>query len=219
MSNYEYIISSLPYLTPGSRYAPGRDFSSTIEEIRRDLSEKDSALLDFLLEGFDPEKLGEDFYCKALRHRNRFIREYFRFDLNLRNAKVRFLNASLGRGPEEDVITGEAGPDGDFITDSLDIDLRRFNGGEFEERDRLADILAGEDLLEREKQLDEIVWDKINRLTVFNYFDIEAVLGYVAKLHIADRWLVLDEQTGREKFAQLVKEVKGTFKEINRNSI
>ena len=211
MSNYEYIISSLPYLTPGSRYAPGRDFSSTIEEIRRDLSEKDGALLDFLLEGFDPEKLGEDFYCKALHHRNRFIREYFRFDLNLRNAKVRFLNATLGREPEEDVITGD-GSAMDFINDHLDTDLRRFNGGEFEESLRLADILAGEDMLEREKKLDEIVWDKINALTVFNYFDIEAVLGYVAKLHIADRWLVLDEQAGREKFAQLVKEVKGTFK-------
>ena len=218
MSNYEYIISSLPYLTPGSRYAPGRDFSSTIEEIRRDLSEKDSALLDFLLDGFDPEKLGEDFYCKALRHRNRFIREYFRFDLNLRNAKVEFLNARLGRAPGEDVVTGD-GAGMDFINDRLDIDLKRFSGGEFEESQRLADILAGEDMLEREKKLDDIVWDKINALTVFNYFDIEAVLGYVAKLHIADRWLVLDEQAGREKFAQLVKEVKGTFKGINKDSI
>lgn len=218
MSNYEYIISSLPYLTPGSRYAEGRDFSSTIEEIRRDLSEKDGALLDFLLDGFDPEKLGEDFYCKALRHRNRFIREYFRFDLNLRNAKVEFLNARLGRAPGEDVVTGD-GAGMDFINDRLDIDLKRFSGGEFEENQRLAEILLEEDLLEREKKLDDIVWDKINALTVFNYFDIEAVLGYVAKLHIADRWLVLDEQAGREKFAQLVKEVKGTFKGINKDSI
>ncbi|MBR6002417.1 MAG: DUF2764 family protein [Bacteroidales bacterium] len=218
MSNYEYIISSLPYLTPGSRYAEGRDFSSTIEEIRRDLSEKDGALLDFLLDGFDPEKLGEDFYCKALRHRNRFIREYFRFDLNLRNAKVEFLNARLGRAPGEDVVTGD-GAGMDFINDRLDIDLKRFSGGEFEENQRLAEILSEEDLLEREKKLDDIVWDKINALTVFNYFDIEAVLGYVAKLHIADRWLVLDEQAGREKFAQLVKEVKGTFKGINKDSI
>ena len=211
MSNFEYIISSLPFLTPGSRYAEGRDFSSTIEEIRRDLSEKDNSLLDFLLDGFNPEKLGDDFFAEALHHRNRFIREYFRFDLNLKNAKVEFLNSRLGREAGEDVVTGD-GSDLDFITDSLDIDLKRFSGGEFEESLRLADILAEEDLLEREKKLDDLVWDKINSLTVFNYFDIEAVLGYVAKLHIADRWLVLDEQAGRERFEKLVREVKGTFK-------
>ena len=218
MSNYEYIISSLPYLTPGSRYADGRDFSSTIEEIRRDLSEKDNALLDFLLEGFTPEKLGDDFYTRALHHRNRFLREYFRYDLNLRNAKVEYLNASLGREKGEDVITGD-GAEMDFITDGLDIDLKRFSGGEFDEKLRLADILSGNDMLEREKQLDDLTWDKINQLTVFNYFDIEAVLGYVAKLHIADRWLTLDEQAGRERFEKLVKEVKGTFKGINKDSI
>ena len=66
----------------------------------------------------------------------------------------------------------------------------------------------------REKGLDEITWEKVNGLTIFNYFDINAILGYIAKLHIADRWLVLDEETGRELFKKLVKEVKGTFKGV-----
>ena len=51
-------------------------------------------------------------------------------------------------------------------------------------------------------------------LTTFHYFDIDAVLGYLAKLKIADRWIVLDEEKGRELFQQLVKEVKGTFKGV-----
>ena len=219
MSNYEYIISSLPWLSTGYVYGEGSDFDSTIEEIRRDLSEKDEAVLDFLLKGLGAEALDGDFYNEALHHSDRFIREYFRFDLNRRNAQVEYLNRSLGREEGEDMITGLAGPDADFITDRLDIDLARFSGGEFEEKDRLGEILSGKDLLEREKGIDDLVWDKINSLTVFNYFDIDAILGYVAKLSIADRWLRLDPAAGREKFAKLVAEVKGTFKGINKIAI
>ena len=219
MSNYEYIISSLHWLSKGFVYRDGSDFDSTIEEIRRDLSEKDSAVLDFLLKGLGGEALDGGFYNEALHHSDRFIREYFRFDLNRRNAQVEYLNSALGREEGEDMITGEAGPDADFITDKLDTDLARFSGGEFEERQRLEDILSGDDLLEREKNIDDLVWEKINSLTIFNYFDIDAILGYVAKLRIADRWLRLDPEAGREKFAQLVAEVKGTFKGINSNNI
>lgn len=219
MTNYEYIVSSLPWLAKDFAYGEGRDFDSTIEEIRRDLSEKDEAVLDFLLKGLRAESLDEDFYNEALHHSDRFIREYFRFDLNRRNAQVDYLNTSLGREKGEDMISGLAGPDADFITDRLDIDLARFSGGEFEEKDRLEEILSGEDLLEREKGIDDLVWGKINSLTVFNYFDIDAILGYIAKLAIADRWIKLDPETGREKFARLVAEVKGTFKGINKLAI
>ena len=43
MSNFEYIIASLPYLTPGYQYAEGKGFQDVLGEIRRDLSARDSA--------------------------------------------------------------------------------------------------------------------------------------------------------------------------------
>ena len=67
----------------------------------------------------------------------------------------------------------------------------------------------------RERALDDVSWDKISSLETFHYFDITAVLAYVAKLHIVNRWLALDEQKGRELFRRLVQEVKGTFKGVN----
>ena len=210
MSNYEYIITSLPVILPDYRYADGEGFEGMISEIRTDLSERDNALLDFRLRGFSADELTQDFYAEALRHRNRFLREYFRFDLNLRNAKVEYLNRQLGRPEGTDVMTGK-GTDDD--TD-LDIDLMRFQSGEFAEMAKVEEILAGTDLIAREKGLDDLTWDKINSLTLFNYFDINAILGFVAKLRIADRWLALDEEAGREKFRQLTREVKGTFKGV-----
>lgn len=211
MSNFEYIISSLPYLTADYEYAEGEGFQAVLDQIRESLSEKDGESLDFLLTGFDADQLNPDFYSRALAHPLKFLREYFRFDLNLRNAKVRFLNRELGRPDLQDVITGK----GEEADEDLDIDLYRFRGGEFEEEDAVASALSQASLLVRERALDDVSWDKISSLETFHYFDITAVLAYVAKLHIVNRWLALDEQKGRELFRRLVQEVKGTFKGVN----
>jgi len=211
MSNYEYIISSLPFLTADYKYDEGKDFDYVTAEIRRDLSDKDCEALDFLLDGFKPDKLDADFYARALNRPEKFLREYFRFDLNLRNAKVRYLNRELGRDPEMDVLTGRGGE----LDEGLDIDGFRFRGGDFEEALKVDSVLAGTDLLGREKGLDDITWEKVDGLGLFHYFDLTSVLGYVAKLHIVDRWLALDEETGRELFRKLVSEVRGTFKGVN----
>ena len=172
MSNFEYIIASLPYLTADYRYADGQGFGDVVAEIRENLSERDAAEMDFLLKGFDGDALDADFYAEALSKGNRFLREYFRFDLNLRNAKVRYLNRALGREPDRDVLTGEG------------------------------------------KEEDRVVWEKVDALSTFHYFDLTAVLAYLCKLRIADRWLALDEEAGRRLFKKLVDEVRGTFKGV-----
>ena len=210
MSNFEYIISSLPYVTADFKYEEGQGFRQVIDEIKENLGDRDTETLDFLLKGFEPDSLNEDFYAEALSHSLRFIREYFRFDLNLRNAKVRYLNRELGRPEGQDLILGNKKQEGV----ELDIDLFRFQTGEFEENAKVETALTLGDLLSREKELDDIVWDKVNALETFHYFDITAVLAYVAKLHIVNRWLALDEQKGRELFRQLVQEVKGTYKGV-----
>ena len=210
MDNFEYIIASLPVLTHDYKYPEGEDFGSFLKAVRSQLSEKDAAVLDTLLEGFNAGSLTPDFYQQALAHPCPFIREYFRFDLNFRNAKVEFLNRELGRPAGADIMSGKGGQE----DEKLDIDLYRFRGGEFEEKADTEKALAHSSLLEREKALDQVVWDKIDSLTTFHSFDLTAVLAFVAKLHIADRWLALDEDRGRELFKQLVGEVRGTFKGV-----
>ena len=209
MSNYEYIISSLPFLSADYKYREGEGFKDVVEEIRRDLSPSDSQTVDFLLEGFS-DKLDADFYARALVHKNAYIREYFRFDLNLRNAKVRYLNGRLGRDSGTDVIDGK----GDLWDEGLDIDLYRFQGGEFEEAAAVDAALSRLDLLDRERELDDIQWAKADTLSHFHYFDLTAVLCYLTKLHIVDRWLSLDPESGRERFRKLVEEVRGTFRGV-----
>ena len=52
-------------------------------------------------------------------------------------------------------------------------------------------------------------------MTLFDYFDIEAVLAFIVKMQVVARWYRLDEQSGREMFRKLVGEVRGTFKGVN----
>ncbi|MBQ2565537.1 MAG: DUF2764 family protein, partial [Bacteroidales bacterium] len=52
-------------------------------------------------------------------------------------------------------------------------------------------------------------------ITTFNYFDVNVILAFIAKLHIIWRWIALDPVTGKEMFEDLVDEVRGTFKGVN----
>ena len=204
MKNYEYIVASLPDITTGWKFGE-KGPEDYIEEIVSLCSDKDRELIDFLMSGYMEENLNADFYARALTHSDRFIREYFRFDLNMRNAKVRYLNKALGRDADKDVLAfaEEAAP---AVLDAVE--------AEFEEAADIETILNSGDILSRERGLDDLMWEKIDNLTTFNYFDIDAILGFITKLNIVARWYRLDEQTGRAMFKKLVDEVRGTFKGV-----
>lgn len=188
MNNYEYIIASLPVISCES--SQGLDVDGVLSEIRSLLSEADARNLDFVLDGFDPEKLCEEFYRKALRSPVRFIRNYFDFDLGLRNLKVEFINRKLGRREGTDqLVLGEEMPDFGW------------------EQDAEA-ILEGEDILKKERGLDDLVWKRVDELTQMDFFDIDFILGFVVKLKIVDRWLKLDPVTGHELFVRIVNEIR-----------
>ena len=207
MSNYEYIVASLPDITTGWKFGE-KGPQDYIDEIVELCSEKDKELIDFLMSGYLDENLNAEFYEKALTHKDRFIREYFTFDLNVRNAKVKYLNKALGRPADKDVLT--------FSEDAPEILLDALSA-EFEEAADLETVLNAGDILSRERGIDDLMWEKIDNLTTFNYFDIDAILGFITKLNIVARWYKLDEQTGREMFKMLVDEVRGTFKGVEYN--
>ena len=200
MDNYEYLIAGLPVLSMDVSDSDKSDkiyVRGIIDEIRALSSDKDNSLIDLLLSGYEEENFTPEFYRSMLSHPNAFLREFFRFDLDVRNAKVRFLNDKLGRPSHQDI----------FLEDE----------GEFEEENEVRRVLYGSDLLEREKGLDTLTWAKIDELNTFDYFNVSALLGYIAKLKIIDRWMSLDKDMGRELFRKLVAEIRGTFKGVEFN--
>ena len=195
MNNYEYIVASLPVIA--SDYRGPLDTDAIISEIRSQLSPKDEAVLDTLLKGFDSDSLDAEFYRTALASKNRFIAGYFGYDLDVRNCRVAYLNKALGRPEGQDLLV-------------LDEDEPR----EFEDLEKVNAVLQGSDILGRERGLDDILWERIDSLTLMEVFTLDQILGFVAKLQIVARWLRLDPQTGRELFRHLVEEIRNNKKSI-----
>ena len=208
MSNYVYIIAGLPDFTPDWKQGD-KSLDEILNQVRQLLSAKDNEVLDFILKGFDKDQIGLEFYKEALAHRIGFIREFFRFDFDVRNQKVRYLNNALGRAPEKDVLK---------LTDpEAEENGLEPEEPEFKESAKLQTILEKSDILSRERGIDDLYWDKIDELTLFDYLNFDKVLGIVVKMMIIRRWLVLDEETGRAMFKKLVDEVRGTFKGVEYN--
>ena len=205
MNNYIYIIAGLPDFTPDWRQGE-KSLDEYLEQTRELLSEKDNKVLDFIVKGFDKDQIGLEFYKEALSHRLGFIREFFQFDLNVRNQKVRYLNHALGREPEKDILSLRD-------PEAEDTGLEP-EAPEFKEETRLQNILEGKDILARERGIDDLYWEKIDEITIFDYLNFDKILGIMVKMMIIRRWLILDEETGRQMFKRLVDEVRGTFKGV-----
>ena len=208
MNNYVYIIAGLPDFTPDWRQGE-KSLDEYLEQMHELLSTKDNEVIAFIMKGFDKDQIGPDFYKEALSHRLGFIREFFQFDMNVRNQKVRYLNNALGRAPEKDVLSLR-----DPEAEETGLEPEE---PEFKEAGRLQVILEGGDILSRERGIDDLYWDKIDELTLFDYLNFDRILGVAAKMMIIRRWLILDEETGREMFKKLVDEVRGTFKGVEYN--
>ena len=194
MDNYVYIVAGLPELTSGFENT-GFDYAAVKESIMELLSEKDQKLVELMEEGFDESTLGADFYAKAAKSKNRFIREYFDFDGRLRNLKVNYLAKRLGKRGE------------DFVVELPEAD--------FDEEKQIQDILADADFVEREQKMDELKWEKASDIARMDYFNMNTILAFLVKAKTVQRWAELDPAKGTEMFRKLVKEIRGTNAELD----
>lgn len=197
MHNYEYIIAGLPLINQNISF----DADALIGEIRDQLDNKDRRTLDFFLSAFSGDTtLNGDFYKNASKDDNSFIRDYFDFDLNVRNLKVKYLNNRLLREADKDLVV---------------IDQRE----ECEYAQSVNAILVNSDILKRERSLDDFYWAKIDEMNLWDLFNLNLVLGFVAKIKIIDRWNKLDIESGRELFRKLVEEIRTTYDNKKNNII
>ncbi len=190
MNNYEYIIASLPVL---GKDADKLDADSLVASIKGYLSAQDNDLADMLLESFDSDSLTPEYYVRVSKASNSFIKQYIEFDLKVRNAKVDFLNRTLGRPEGLDSMPLPAG-----MSD------------EFDQRSEVDAILGRTDILSREKGLDDLMWAKADELVLMHVLDLDIILAFIAKIKITDRWNKLDPATGRALFRKLVQEIRNT---------
>ena len=85
---------------------------------------------------------------------------------------------------------------------------------DFEEYQQIKDILENVDFVQREQKMDELKWEKASDIARMDYFNMNAILAFMAKAKTVQRWAELDPVKGQEMFEKLVKEVRGTFEGV-----
>lgn len=147
------------------------------------------------------------FYQAMLEHDNKFLREWFTFDLTVKNLLTAMISRKYNL-PYEHQIIG---------TDEISETIRKSNardygvGDEFEFVDTLADIAKGDDIQTREKAVDQLLWDYLDEVTFFEYFTVEKILAYTIKLGLAGRWLAIDKEHGKRMFEKILSELQAGY--------
>lgn len=205
MNNYHYIIAGLPQITMGADNK-GFTYKEVRDEIYNLCSEKDRKVIDWFEAGLNADNLGYHFYKAVLKHPNTFLCEWYNLDLQLRNMKVEsFAKNQDGKKASGAIEKYKVGIEGKAEKDPSETAL-------------LKKIFDNRNILEKELELDRYKWSKINDFTLYNYFDMNVIIAYLAKASIVERWRILDPVKGKEMFKLLVDEVRGTFKGLNFNA-
>ena len=146
------------------------------------------------------------YYEACSRSRSRFLRAWSEFDRNLRNVTAAVTARAAGRPVEEVTVGGGDGVEQLERSSAADFGLR----GELPYIDAVIAAVNDEaNLVEKEHKIDLIRWNEAVELATFDYFDINSILSYLARVNIVARWTQLDAVRGREMFERLMAELDG----------
>lgn len=198
MSNYHYIIAGLPNMVLDFKEGKNFSYQDIHNYIAENCSADDLRTVEWFEFCLDRENLSPHTYRAIGKLKNGFIKKYFEFDRIASNLIAEH-NAAL--------LNKDAGK---YLMGSVPENS--------EDAGRIRSVLETGDLLEREKQMDKLRWDKANELTVFHYFDMDVILSFLLKASIVERWNRMDKATGTEMFRKLIDEVRGTYKGINNDN-
>jgi hypothetical protein len=138
---------------------------------------------------------------------NIFLSNYYEFDQNIRNI-ITALNIRKYKLKEKNRFIGD-----NIVSEALTQSTLKDFGltGEFPLIESLLHIFEEDDLIKRERAIDQIRWDYLDELNTFNYFTVEVILAQVIKLRMILRWIRLDEPTGRELFRKFIDNLNNSY--------
>ncbi len=148
------------------------------------------------------------YYDFALSFDNDFIKEWLLFEKAIHNVAAGINARNHEKSLNKEIIG--AGEIAGAVRNAKAKDFGLSRDHDFV--DRLLDGFENKNLLEREKEIDILKWEKLNDLTTFYYFSIEVVLAYTIKIGMLNRWQKLDKEAGEEMFNRLINELTSSYK-------
>lgn len=149
------------------------------------------------------------YYDYARQCPNRMMAEWYELNLNIQNILTALIARRQG-WPLADYVQGDS-PVAEAI-------LKQANLPDFglsTELDYMKDLMQTSettDPVEKERQIDALRWNWLEERTFFEPFDITALFAYIVRSEILERWAILDPEQGRERFTQIIENLRGEAK-------
>ena len=155
---------------------------------------------DFLHE----DRLAALYYEYAMKCKNKFVSSWFAFNLTMNNILVA-LTARKFKMEIAPLIVGDT-----EVCEALRTSGARDFGltGEVDFLDQLVKISETEELVEREKKIDQLRWNWMEEATFFNYFTVERLFVFLLQLEMIERWISLDKEKGNQLFRSIIATLK-----------
>ncbi len=194
------------------------DWEQLVALMREQENPKDPRLLSYFHEfytSYTDEKFEEQgisredylstlYYEYAMQSKNKFLHDWFEFNLNINNILTAIACRKHGFD-QRNMVLG----DNEVANTIRQSNARDFGlSGLFEQLDLVLRISEEQDLLEREKKIDALKWAWLEENTFFNYFTVEKVLAFVLKIEMIDRWKFLSVEKGTQIFRELLVRLK-----------
>jgi hypothetical protein len=151
------------------------------------------------------------YYSCILQTKNEFLKNWFRFERDLRNILTTINARKYGYDGERHLIPVK------FDNEVYEILLKAGAKVDLlhDEVPYVKEIIqiatAEMNMTEKEKAVDNLKWKFLDESTVFEYFTIERILSFIIKLGIVERWSKLDHETGEALFHKLVNDLKMSY--------
>ena len=77
--------------------------------------------------------------------------------------------------------------------------------------EKVLTLMDNDNLVERERGLDLIIWNFLEEAVTFEYFSLERVISYVLRLMIVERWSKMTAESGRKVFMEMIERFRQSF--------
>ena len=176
---------------------------SYIKEYLLDLQKEDREQTNQL-----PEvELSERYWNFMLSQKNKFVRKYAEFSLNIKNL-ITALNCRKYHLDIEKEVIGDS-----FFTKQLktsrakDFEL----SDDYPYVDRVLSLFEKDNTAEREYRIDMLYWEFLEEMTSHKYFTFDNVIAFTLKLMILERWSKMTTEQGKKIFRELLERFKNEF--------
>lgn len=137
-----------------------------------------------------------------------FLRDYFIFELNLRNITTALSLISNNLSITNKIIPYEYISDTIKKSTSPDLGLSKH----IDYIEELTEIYKNNDLIKIEKTIEDIRWKWLDDRVGNNYFSSDFIFAYSVKLNSVERWNSLTDKMGEEKLNNLIENISMNIK-------